>query len=297
VTLAAYAAVLAVDEQRLTLRSGQRNDVVLDRQAGIAWRFPRTLQALGTLELSAARTTAATARALPAPEVLAVVAAPLGSARIGLRLVGGVGLSPALTAALSPPSRERLVADLVTLLGGLRNASGVGWPGDPLPWAVRWAALGDRLTREVVPLLQVAQDAERATAVVGRAVDAACDAGVAGIAHGDLGGENVHLDPLTGALVGVLDWDDAAPGDPALDLAALRAHAEPWLTAALLEEDPSLAALHARADAYLATFPLQEALWGLDSGDDQAVTRGLAPYRSTSPSADGWDSRSGSGSS
>ena len=91
----------------------------------------------------------------------------------------------------------------------------------------------------------------------------------------------------SGAVVGVLDWDDAAPGDPALDLAALRAHAEPWLTAALLEEDPSLAALHARADAYLAAFPLQEALWGLDSGDDQAVARGLAPYRSTSPSSDG----------
>ena len=286
-TLAAYAAVLEVDEHRLTLRSGQRNDVVLDREAGIAWRFPRTLQALDALELSAARTSAAAAQGLPAPDVLFVVPGPLGCARIGVRLIGGVGLSPAVTAALSPPGRERLVTDLGALLDGLRNASEVGWPGDPLPWAARWTALGDRLSREVVPLLEAPQDVERAVAVVGRAVDAARGAGAAGIAHGDLGGENVHLDPSSGAIVGVLDWDDAAPGDPALDLAALRAHAEPWLTAALLEQDPSLAELHARADAYLAAFPLQEALWGLDSGDDQAVARGLAPYRSTSPSSDG----------
>ena len=80
-------------------------------------------------------------RGLPAPEVLEVVPGPLGSAHIVMGLVGGVGLSPAVTAQLDGPGQDRLVRDLVALLGGLAAADPSGWPGDPLPWADRWARL------------------------------------------------------------------------------------------------------------------------------------------------------------
>ena len=77
----------------------------------------------------------------------------------------------------------------------------------------------------------------------------------------------------------MLDWDDAAPGDPAVDLAAVRVHAEPWLSEALLVADPSLQELVARAEVYVGTFALQQALWGLESGDADEVADGLSAYR------------------
>lgn len=39
--------------------------------------------------------------------------------------------------------------------------------------------------------------------------------------HGDLWYENLLVEPSSGALTGVLDWEDAAVGDPAQDLATL----------------------------------------------------------------------------
>ncbi len=45
------------------------------------------------------------------------------------------------------------------------------------------------------------------------------DPGEARFIHNDLGPEHVLLDPATGRLVGILDWTDAAIGDPAFDFA------------------------------------------------------------------------------
>ncbi len=265
-------------------RRGQRNDVVIDESAGVVRRYPRTPAALAELELSAARAAAAHARGLPAPVVIDVVAGPLGTAHLVLPLVGGVGLSPAVTGALAPGGRERLVADLVGLLGAMRSLDAQGWPGDPILWSERWATLGGRLRREVVPLIGNHPGSHLAAGQIAGAEEAADAAGNLGLTHGDLGGENLHVDPGTGALLGVLDWDDAAPGDPAVDLAALRVHAEPWLADALLIADPSLRELVARAEAYVGTFALQQALWGLDTGDVKEVDEGLATYRCVSSS-------------
>lgn len=97
--------------------------------------------------------------------------------------------------------------------------------------------------------------------------------------HGDLGGDNVRVDPKSGRVNGVLDWDSARPGDPAVDLAALRASLCPSAAWGLLLERVQVTAEELdRATAYAATFALQEALLGVEQGDDKAVYRGLADY-------------------
>jgi aminoglycoside phosphotransferase (APT) family kinase protein len=98
--------------------------------------------------------------------------------------------------------------------------------------------------------------------------------------HGDLVGDNIRVNPGTGELAGVLDWDGAGrPGDPAVDLAALRASlpATVWdlLLARLRPAPPVLG----RAAAYAATFALQEALLGVEQGDEQAIQSGLSAYQ------------------
>ncbi len=276
--LDAYAAVLECRPDAMELRSGQRHDVALLEGRGEAWRFPRTSAALEALPMSAARAALARERGLAAPEPLAVVEGPRGVARMGQSLVGGVGMVRPVVDGLAESARTQLATSIVALLAGLRSTCTDDWPGSDWSWTSRWESLAAQLRDQVVPMIATPAGRVRATWDLARAVDAARVAGAVGVSHGDLGGENVHVDPTSGHIVGVIDWDDAAPGDPALDLAAIGAHAPPWLLPALLELDPSLAGSQERANAYLGTFALQEALWGVQSGDAAAVASGLQPY-------------------
>ncbi len=278
VALSTYAKVLGVDPLTLTLASGQRHDVVLDADRQLAWRFPRTASALRALPGSAGRAARAYRLGLGAPEPVDLVLGPLGIARMGSRFVGGIGLSPAITSQLSNEGRRRLVSNLAETLARMAAAPTDGWPGDPVSWAQRWLELSERVTDEVIPLIGACPGRERASQHVQAALEAARACQEVGVTHGDLGGENLHVDPDTGAVLGILDWDEAAPGDPAVDLAAILAHAEPWLREDLLAVDERVRQLAGRAEAYLATFALQESLWGCESSDDEAVGRGLAGY-------------------
>jgi aminoglycoside phosphotransferase (APT) family kinase protein len=73
---------------------------------------------------------------------------------------------------------------------------------------------------EVLPLLPARWQSE-----VRRRLDAALalDPGPDALVHGDLGGSNVHYS-ADGKLLGVLDWDMAMPGDPAVDAALMAWH-------------------------------------------------------------------------
>ncbi len=279
VPLVNYADVLGLDASRLTLACGQRHDVVLDATSQLAWRFPRTALALEALPRCAGQASRAHQLGLGAPQTVDVVLGHLGVARMGSRLVAGVGLSPAVTSRLSTTARRRLVSDLAGTLARLAAAPTDGWPGEPLSWSQRWLALTERLASDVLPLITDVDQRARAEHELADAAAAAASCAEVGVIHADLGGENLHVDPRSGAVVGILDWDEAGPGDPAVDLAAMLAHAEPWLRDALLAYDRQTRALASRARAYAGTFAMQEALWGLDDGDPEAVDRGLAGYR------------------
>ncbi|MEU3645330.1 aminoglycoside phosphotransferase family protein [Lentzea sp. NPDC034063] len=80
-----------------------------------------------------------------------------------------------------------------------------------------WSAV---IAEEILPRLPVRWRAEgqrRLDAAL--ALDPVPDA----LVHGDLGGSNVHWS-ADGKLLGVLDWDMAMPGDPAIDAALMAWH-------------------------------------------------------------------------
>lgn len=317
--LADYADVLGAPVERLELLGGQRHDVVLDHAERVAWRFPRTTAALAAFPVSVARTRAAHAVGLPAPEVLALLDGPLGTARVGLRQLDGVGMSREVVDCLAPDARNVLVAGLAGLLGALSSVDQVAWPDaptDPRPegsgcsggragaeptarpvcsaqaWQQGWLDLGRRLRSEVLPLIGSEPGQLAAQADIVAAETTAGSVGAYGLTHADLGGANVLLEVSTGAITGVLDWDDAGPGDPAVDLAAVLAHAPQWLSEAILTADPAVAAMAQRAEAYIRTFALQQALWGVESGVEAEVTSGLAHYRAMGTSVPSADSAS-----
>ncbi len=102
------------------------------------------------------------------------------------------------------------------------------------------------------------------------------------VVHGDLGAENVLWEWADGLprLSGVLDWDDAALGDPAEDLAAISASYGPELLKRVLAlSEGSHRGLLARIAAIRGTFALQQALYAVRDGDDKELADGLAGYR------------------
>ena len=99
--------------------------------------------------------------------------------------------------------------------------------------------------------------------------------------HGDFGGSNILFDPASWSLTGVIDWSSAGLGDPAVDVAGLissNSYGEPFLRLCY-EVYPEIESMLDRARFYASTFALQEALHGVEAGDEAALTRGLATYR------------------
>jgi aminoglycoside phosphotransferase (APT) family kinase protein len=140
---------------------------------------------------------------------------------------------------------------------------------DALPradWAAGYGELRAELERLVLPLLDA--DEQRRS----RALLAETDT-LGGfepcVIHADLGPE--HLLVHDGVLHGVIDWGDARLGDPALDYA--------WLLNGPFPDWDVDDELRRRARFYHRLGPWHEAHYGLFTGRDAHVERGLAGIR------------------
>lgn len=271
---------LLPDVESIEVRQGQYADVVIDAGQDRVWRFPRYEEARNSQPLWVERVRAARNLGLPAPEILGGdLDAPLGKSHVVLRYVRGVGLTDPAVADLPVEARQRLAEGLGELLRLLRNVDPTSWPAvGRQSWHGRWAEFRQHVLDIVLPLLTSA-GADRARAEVEWAVQAAeCAPRPDAFVHGDLGGANVLLEPSSGALTGVLDWDSAGFGDPAIDLAALSVSLPAPVFDMVMTRSPGLKTELERARAYARTFALQEAVFGLFNGEERAVQAGLASY-------------------
>ncbi len=100
--------------------------------------------------------------------------------------------------------------------------------------------------------------------------------------HGDFAAEHILLDD--GAATGIIDWSDAAVGDPARDLAGL-VHwgGEEALDHALQAYGAVDAATRERARWYAMCRGISDVAFGLDEGKPEYVTAGLAALDRLSP--------------
>jgi aminoglycoside phosphotransferase (APT) family kinase protein len=140
-----------------------------------------------------------------------------------------------------------------------------------------------RLAEVVVPRLGP-QEGARATAMLSAYLDddhlwgfAAC------LTHGDLGPEHVLVGP-SGDLIGILDWEEAAIGDPVWDFAW-------WLHEMPEEGERALAAYGGTPDATFrerarivwALMPWHEVAYGAEAGLESFVDSGLRGVRARLP--------------
>ncbi|MEV4636563.1 phosphotransferase [Actinoplanes sp. NPDC049548] len=100
--------------------------------------------------------------------------------------------------------------------------------------------------------------------------------------HQDLGAEHVLVDPGSGTITGVVDWSDAAVGDPARDFGLILRDLGPEalteaLTDALPESFPSGSdEFRLRATFYARCGLLADLAYGVETGRRQYVTKSVA---------------------
>ncbi|GGR78223.1 phosphotransferase [Deinococcus sedimenti] len=96
---------------------------------------------------------------------------------------------------------------------------------------------------------------------------------VPGPIHGDFAAEHVHLDG-SGELAGVLDWADAALGDPARDLAGLIHWGDPVLLQAARNVYPASGAVWERAAWYALCRALGDLAFAVGEGQPAYLEAG-----------------------
>jgi aminoglycoside phosphotransferase (APT) family kinase protein len=208
-----------------------RNLIEID--GAIVRRYPLTAADLADLENIAARHEAAREVGLPVPRVLAVKADHL----VLERSVG----TPLMETRLSPDAEERLSEHLCDLLAAMADVS--TWPLPVRPWTQAWAQLRD------------AADTPHTRAALATAAQVSV-----ALTHGDLSAGNL-LVTSDGDLCAVIDWDGATLADPAQDFVALCANVEPGVARGVRARVAHAEVLQARADTYIATWPIQHELW------------------------------------
>ncbi|MFJ8692615.1 phosphotransferase family protein [Streptomyces roseolilacinus] len=190
--------------------------------------------------------------------------------------------SPLDAAELADPRVLRAAAaQFARLLRGLARAGSSGIAGRTLPHTApnRWQEFAAGVREELFPLMS---DAGRERA--GRELDALDSLPhlTSAVVHGDLGGENVLWETVDGLprLNGVVDWDEVAMGDQAVDLAAIQASYGEELVRKIVEHEAgSLRQEAERVPVIRGTFALQQALFALRDGDRAELDDGLLGYR------------------
>ncbi|MHB8644467.1 MAG: phosphotransferase family protein [Thermomicrobiales bacterium] len=278
-----HAAYPELRIERLRLNDeGQYNDILVVND-DLIFRFPRHDEGIEKLEKEIAllnRIHPFVTLAIPEPIYHSFTPRAVGQVFAGYRMLPGEPLWRETLAAITDPTVvRRLAAQLAAFLRALHGIPS-GLIADVLPandWRQLWADLEAEIRGSLflhLPTIAQQQIAARFAAFLD---DPANFAFTPAPIHGDFGSGNLLWDARAAEMTAVIDFASATLGDPALDVAALLTYGEPFVKAGSTAY-PAMEAMLPRARFYLSTFLLQEALYGIEHDDADAVERGLAPF-------------------
>jgi len=262
-----------------------QNNLVLVADDRLVFRFPRYPDGVGALPREARILRAVGPRVpLPIPDPLYISfdEPAVGRAFLGYPMIPGQPLWRETLEGIADPDAltalGQQVGDFLCRLHAVPVEEVLPEEVaafDPLAF---WRDLYGRIERRLFQHMR--PDARAATARHFEAflADPTSRAFAPGLVHGDFGTGNILHDPARLTATGVIDFGHAGVGDPAVDLAAL-----PWTPRPFFE---GLAAAYPDVDVtadrvrfYRGTFALQEALFGVEQGDESAFRAGIGPYR------------------
>lgn len=97
--------------------------------------------------------------------------------------------------------------------------------------------------------------------------------------HSALRGGNIIFEPTTGKLTGIIDWEHAAVGDPALDFMGTFEINRHLGQQALDNYRRKKSGFLRRVELYLQTIPFGEIAWGVQTGAERFTRMGLRHIR------------------
>jgi aminoglycoside 2''-phosphotransferase len=259
---------------------GQNNDVLLVNGSLIV-RFPRYRQGIDALRREVCVLAVIgqdNALPIPRPTLTAVDALTPGDVFMAYPALPGVPLSRGRYAALSSAARQRAADSAAGFLHRLhaQPVDDVRRCGLEMTTPLQhWGQLYGRIQERLFPLMTPAA-VRWTTGLFEGFLHVPEHAAVpVRLVHGDFGGSNILVDARTGEITGIIDFSSAHLDDPAVDLAALSTIGGDFLQR-VADTYPVAATARRRIAFYRDTFGLQEALFGVDTGDETALQAGLA---------------------
>lgn len=266
-------------------QNGQFNDILVVNDESI-FRFPKTQREAAKLVTETALLRSLQAHVIlpiPNPIYQSKETSAIGQVFMGYRLLPGEPLWPDILRQLPDEEVQRLANQLATFLRQLHAI-----PAEVLEVQLpesqgceEWRALYHRFQNKLFPFMRA--DARRWVTEQFETFlnDEQNCTYTPTLVHGDFGCSNILYNARTKSISGIIDFGSTGWGDPALDFAALLSpvcYGEPFVErfATLY---PGIEDLLSRARFYRGTFALQEALYGLEDGDQEAFERGIADYR------------------
>ncbi len=149
----------------------------------------------------------------------------------------------------------------------------LGVPGTVEGWRDRYRHLWRTLDDIVVPLLD-SRTARRLEAAYHHFVDGRLDFEPS-LVHNDLGPAHILIDDGSRSVVGVIDFEDATVGDPAIDLVWLHRMSPPRVVNILFSEREWGPDLDRRLWFYDWMGSVHAIIYGVREGDDNEVRDGL----------------------
>ena len=274
---------LVIDTARLISGHGQNNEILVVNES-IIFRFPLYDGGVASLEREIAILRAIQpflALATPDPAFVSLDDRSVGKVCLGYPMIPG---TPLWQETLNSIPDTLAVRSLGRQVGGfLRQLHAVPVDAvlpdeatgfDPLArWKYLFGRMRERLYSHMRP------DAQEATSTHFESFfERFADLAISPVLiHGDFGPGNILADPETWTITGVIDFGSAGVGDPAIDFAAVPRKPSAFFDG-LVGTYPDISSATDRVQVYRGTFALQEALFGIESGDDEAFRRGIAEY-------------------
>lgn len=240
----------------------------------LVFRFPRTAREAATIRREmTVLPVLRPALHIPVPDYR--YAAPYGTAGDpspfgGYTLVPGVPLGRMTTSV----DAGTLTSDLGAFLTALhsfpvQHAAALGVPGGSADaWREVYTALGEEMCRKAAPYLPARAQRQAAEVFDRFLQDDRHFAFTPVLLHGDLGPDHLLLDPASGRLSGVIDFEDMSIGDPAFDFNGLTFLGTDLLAAYDLPIDTTCTE---RMHFYTWLWPFHELRYGLESNQQAHI--------------------------
>jgi aminoglycoside 2''-phosphotransferase len=264
-------------------QDGQYNEVLVVNEA-LIFRFARYPAAVTTLQQEV-KILQAIQEYVPLPipnPIYYNLATPVvGEAFMGYQMLPGVPLWRPQFQTIGSRQRRTIARQLASFLRALHSVPIMQLIPDELPVADTHGSYADmygRIRRQLFPHMRREAQQEAAHHFESFLNDPTASHFEPKLRHGDFGTGNLLFDVENQTMSGIIDFGFASLGDPATDFAAvLTSFGEPFFRECA-KTYPAMADALPRVRFYLGTFALQEALFGVENGDEAAFVSGMANY-------------------